>query len=302
MDLFPESILNYLPTESREKVLLLDEQRNAAMAANKAAGDALFEAYERRDALTVKAQYAFEGSVSGLGRKLSDEDRETIYAPVRKVEREIEEKLKPRAERAAKAFEDFAFLDEVSGWLRDVKAVGVRLAHSPPPPVIKGDFHRVVENQRRRLDELDNDWHAASNAPRPLEDARAAVIAEIDRLAAKGAPHADLRIREGSPVKLVHAFGVQGEHDRHAALAHAVIWMSADTLKERALALLGDTEPVGAMADADRDRAFDKIAAERLDAERTEEAAIAAAAAVGIIIVRRRDADPRAILEVAEGR
>lgn len=80
MELFPENLLSYLPAESREKVLLLDEARNAAMAANKAAGDALFEAYERRDALTVKAQYAVEGSVSGLGRKLSDEDREAIYA------------------------------------------------------------------------------------------------------------------------------------------------------------------------------------------------------------------------------
>lgn len=301
MELFPENLLNYLPAESHEKVLFLDEQRNAAMAANKAAGDALFEAYERRDALAVKAQYAVEGSVSGLGRKLADEDREAIFAPVRKVEREIEEKLKPRAERAAKAFEDFAFLDEVSAWLRDVKAVGIRLFHAPLP-VVKGDFHRVVENQRRRLDDLENDWHTASNAPRPLEDARAAIVAEIDRLAAKGAPVADMRIREGSPVKFAYAFGITGEHNLHATLAHAVIWMAADTLKERALALLGDADPVGAMADADRDAVFDRITAERFDAERTEEAAIAAAAVVGIVIVRRRDADPRAILEVAEGR
>lgn len=301
MELFPENLLNYLPAESREKVLTLDEQRNAAMAANKAAGDALFEAYERRDALAVKAQFAVEGSVSGLGRKLADEDREAIFAPVRKVEREIEEKLKPRAERAGKVFEDFAFLDEVSAWLRDAKAVGIRLSHAPLP-VIKGDFHRVVENQRRRLDDLENDWHTASNAPRPLEDARAAVVAEIDRLAAKGAPVADIRIREASPVKVAEAFGITGQGNIHATLAHAVVWLNREALKAEAVALLGDADPAGAMADADRDRAFDKIAAERLDAERAEEAAIAAAAAIGIVIVRRRDADPRAFLEVMEGR
>lgn len=301
MDLFPEHLLNYLPTESRQKILLLDEAREAAMIANKAAGDALFEAYERRDGLAVKVQHAIENSVSAHSRKMTDEDREALFRPVRSVEREIEEKLQPRAKRAAKAFEAFAFLDEVSAWLRDAKAVGIRLSHSPLPD-IKGDYHRVVESQRRRLDELDNDWHTASNAPRPLEDAKAAVIAEIDQLAAKGCPTADVRIREGSPVRLAHAFGITGEHNTHGALAHAVIWLNREALKAEAIALLGDKEPAGAMADTDRDRAFDMIAAERLDAERTEEGAIAAAAAVGIVIVRRRDADPRAILEVAEGR
>ena len=56
----------------------------------------------------------------------------------------------------------------------------------------------------------------------------------------------------------------------------------------------------GAMTDDEREREFRRISIRRLEIERIEEALVCAAEAEGRIIARRRDADPRALLEVAE--
>jgi hypothetical protein len=53
-----------------------------------------------------------------------------------------------------------------------------------------------------------------------------------------------------------------------------------------------------ALSDDDRDRRLSDIAVARLEAERREEAIIEAAAADGMTVPRRADADPRALLGV----
>jgi hypothetical protein len=55
-----------------------------------------------------------------------------------------------------------------------------------------------------------------------------------------------------------------------------------------------------AMSDDQRDQAFSRLLDQKLDLEFSEEGLIVAAAAEGTAIVRRRDADPRAVLEIVE--
>lgn len=65
-------------------------------------------------------------------------------------------------------------------------------------------------------------------------------------------------------------------------------------------AMIDQADVVGALTDEEQEQRFRELRARRLELERIEEANIVAAEAEGMFIARRADADPRAILEVAE--
>jgi hypothetical protein len=64
--------------------------------------------------------------------------------------------------------------------------------------------------------------------------------------------------------------------------------------------MLGLATDVHALLDLDDHPAFDALVAHRLFLERQEEALICAAIASGLVVARRPNADPRAVLEIME--
>jgi hypothetical protein len=70
-------------------------------------------------------------------------------------------------------------------------------------------------------------------------------------------------------------------------------------IEDRIGALIDAVPQDGALSDAARDERFEALAAKRLELERREEALISQAEAAGTIIPRRRNADARAVAEIA---
>lgn len=299
-ELFTNDILAILPKSSQDKIIHLSEMRADAHAVVKGAEAALDDAERRRDraALTYRTQVErLTYSPSGQSRALTSEEIASIRAPLDRVEAEID-RLKARRDRATENWQAFDFLADVRNWLGDAKMAGRRLKAAQPMKLPTGDFHIAVENARRRLDEFEAE--RVELAPLPLADLRAAVEAEIGALAGRGALFVDPRSRSGSPLKLEAAFGLSGQGDRVSALAASLVFLLREQIITAALALLPEKELPGALTDTDRNRELARLTAERLEIERAEEAAIVAAAAAGIVIPRRREASPLAILEISE--
>lgn len=296
MEIFTEKMLAALPTESRKKAIRLDEDRQAAWAAVRLATEALDDARNRLDLTKLAIQRRMYAE-DGARRRLTEAEIAEIEAPARRIDAEIEERLAPRLRRAESAWRDHDYLGAVGTWLTEAVASGARLRHVPLP-AFKGDAHRVVEEARRKLDEIDAAFRQVAEAARPVSELRAAMLAELDRLADDGKPACDPRIRAGSPVKLGFALGLEGQGNRAATLSHTLVWLLRDELAAKLDRLLPGDELPGAMTDEARDAAIDRLSAERLEVERSEEAAIAAAATAGMVIARRVDADPRAVLEL----
>lgn len=300
MDIFTTRMLDGLPRESRKKAVELDAARQDAWAALRGADAALDEARERHGKARISADYGRYREDGSL-RRMTEEEVEALYLPFRRLEVEIEERHAPRHRRAQDAYRGHDGLANVAHWLQEALSSGTRLRHMPLPKH-SADPHRVVEDARRRLDEIEGEFRQIEGAPRLLDDARAAVLAEIAAIADRGKLSPDLRIRAGSPIRLTEALKFHPGPSGHFVgdPSAMLIGLLRPQVEQAALSLLPETDLPGALSDEARERAFTRLAVDRLETERREEAALVAAASKGHIIARRADADPRAVLELAE--
>lgn len=309
--IFSEDHLNFLPPKARAKAIMLDEARSSAMTASRKASDGLEEAWFSRDKLErdirASGQLIRTGTINLARHPLeklrelisgaTDEDRVTPI--LAKAELEIKERLEPRRNRAVEAFEAFAVVDDVARWLDDARRAGVRLADALEVKLPKKDFRQEVERIRAEITELEARFETADFAPLPLASVREAIIREIDMIAERGRPTLSYTTRRASPINLERALGFVNS-PAGPRTAETLVWAMQDIITERALSLVGNVEPENALTDEQREALLEKLAAERLEAERFEEALIMAAFAEGTVITRRREADPRAVLEVIE--
>ena len=299
---FKSEIIQALPETAREKLHGLIEGREDAYAVLRAAESALEEAHRARDRAEIAYRSRVERttySASGQAVRLPEYEIAKLRAPVIRAEEDVE-RLKVRRNRAAEVWQTFDFLADLREWIGEARMAGRRFKAASPVKPVSSDFHKSVEHARRRLDEISIEAERVELAPLPIAELRAAVEAEVDALAGKGALFVDPRIRSGSPLKLEGALGVSGQGDRVSSLASSLVFLLRDQIKTSALALLPAKELPGSLSDAARKAELARLSAERLEFERAEEAAIVAASAAGITIARRRDASPLAVLEIAE--
>src|SRR5690606_811454 len=97
------------------------------------------------------------------------------------------------------------------------------------------------------------------------------------------------------------ALGDGGTHFALSGDAGAAFyaWLHRDEIAARITGMIDAAVPKsGVLTDDQRDAEFSRISAKRLELERAEEALIVAMEAEGRTIQRRRDADPRAVLEI----
>ncbi|WEX77980.1 hypothetical protein PYH37_002824 [Sinorhizobium numidicum] len=311
MPVFSDVHINFLPKKARAKAIALDEARDAAAAAVKAANNDLEAGWARRDAIERDARNAGQRIRTGtvnlanyptdkLRALISGATDEDLVTPLlAKAELDIAERLKPRLDRASEAFQAFAVVDATVQWLNEAMRAKARLEDAPAAKLKTSDFLKDVERVREEIAEIEERLAAVEYAPLPLADVRKSIVREIDAIAERGRPSISFTAREVSPIRLDRALGFVNSK-AGPRIAETLVWAMRDVITEQALALAGTIEPENAMSDDERDAALGKLAADRLAAERLEETTITAAAAIGQVIPRRADADPRAVLEVVE--
>lgn len=308
---FSERILATLPPKGRAKAILLDEERAAALAVQKAAGKELEAGWYDRDEIEKKLALARQHDRTGtvslahhplekLRKMLSPSEGETEVHPLLvKAELEIRERLQPRYDRALAAFQSFAVVDDIAQWLAGAAEAGVRFVDTPEVKLPAKAVPEEVERVRSKIAAIEAAINETTFAPLPLADVKEAIVREISEIAAKGQPRVRYNDRRSSPLKLGEALGISNS-PAGPSTAATLVWAMQEIITERALSLVGDIEPERALTNAQRDALLEQLAAERLEAERIEEAAIMAAHAAGIAIARRREADPRAVLGIKD--
>jgi len=323
---FPDHLLNLLPDPSREKVERLLSERDAAVAAYRAASDRTMEARQELANLETLVRHQLEqpGGISydvhpaakvveeifGRAQREREAAEERLQTPVQAARRRLQVATDAQ-ERAAERQSSFAYLEDCHSWLRTVvSSGGARFQHYAPKPQKVRDHAAEVAKLRAELGGLAGQWETVETAPVPAAILRSRALAEIDQVAASGALSIDPRNRNANPLGLARAISigqvaVPGDAQPHLMLtgnAGVPIFVNLlrDKLVEEVERIIRELPQAGALTDDEREAAFAKIAAERLELERQEEALVVSAAAEGRIIDRRRDADPRAILEIAE--
>ncbi|CUX08637.1 hypothetical protein [Agrobacterium deltaense] len=306
MAIFTEAMLNFLPEKARSKAIRLDEDFDAAGAAVKAAQSDLEDAWLRRDLAERNAQTSGKHTRTGTVRhplerlrKLLAEGDAEIDPAFAKIEIEIAERLQPRLDRANAVFQAQGVVQSCGYWIADAMRAGVKLRDAAPVKLTAKDHRREVEEARNELSDLTDQLYRVESAPQPLSVIREAIAREIDEIADRGRPRLSFTAREVSPLRLDRALGIVNS-ERGPRIAETIIWLLRDEAVAKAVTLIGSVEPEGAMSDTERDAALERLAAEILAAGRREEAAIEAAAEVGMVIFRRSDADPRAVLGIEE--
>lgn len=328
---FSDNILAILPDPSRAKLEKLLIEWQAARAAYIAAADA--EMYARQELGRLegmaRAQLDMPAGVeidvhpaaavvearrllTKSGQAERDEREARILAPVEAARRRLQLALDAR-DRAAERQNAFAFLEGVSAWLNRAGAFGIgRLKHHAPAAPKTRDPVAEIQKRRAELAGLDEAWQAAEGAPAPVSELKARFLAELDQTVARGAPKVNHAARAGSPVNLSAALRMRqepislpGADTPHFALdgdagAAFWTWLHRDLIAERVISLIDAAPAKGALTDEDRDAEFTRISTRRLEIERAEESLIVAAEKDGRTIQRRRDADPRALLEIVE--
>ena len=314
--LFTDELLNVLPRESRQKVLALDAAREGAHAAVTSAETRWHEAHSAY----IRAKADAEQRVRDYDAKsLGSAEQKVIFAAA------TQEKLQPLKSaldaaadartKAEAAFAGWNFLSaavrhlDCSGAFTRFHATGAVLKHAKAAvPAGTTNLAKAIADARAKLEALDSEWREVEHAPAKVEDLKRGLVEEVDRIAAEGAPAIRAMTRGGAdPSRLSHVLAMRlqtvGSKGDVVTLLHGspapfFVWLMKDAIIERISELIAKVPQDGALSDDERDAAFEKIAAKRLQIERAEEAAICAAEAAGQIIQRRADADARAVLEI----
>jgi len=319
-----QRLLEILPSPSRLKLQRIDEDRRAATVAAFDAG----EEFRR----IVPEYVAFETStlarLSGYGdaSKEFGPSRQSMMLDWAAYERALRAdatawnsphfewrraklpqvvRAQEAAARREEELQNFGFLGAVESWLKRVGYLGDTLKPAKPVAVPEGVGIDVIAACRRKLLELDAAWAAAEGAPLPIADMKANLASALDQIADRGEPVLDPRRRETDPFGLGALFQQLTFRNPTGGIISAggsgdafLLWIFRSEVEERLLSMIPKNDAPGALNDVQREARFAEIASARLEAERIEEAVICRAAADGFSVPRRRDADPRAVLEV----
>jgi hypothetical protein len=162
----------------------------------------------------------------------------------------------------------------------------------------------AVERLRAERASLLADLRECRAAPITSAEAKAIVIAQIDALAAQGAPSTLGVIEAGLQLqwpRVVTDSRISPAAGGLPGTLHLMCWLARDSLVERLCAeiaeLSDDSRALSAAARAHREN---ELLTQILSAERAEAAAIWAAADSGTTIEFRSDCDLRGVLELAD--
>src|SRR5262245_4753229 len=180
----------------------------------------------------------------------------------------------------------------------------IPLHDGPPPKLRRGeDAAAALERVRRRLRELDADRHRIVSSPWHASQAKERARAEVEQWAQRGEPHVSPMIESPTrPIgwqrpltdQLVGGRVVTLQGDPSPML---MFWLHKDEIIKRLEAeidAIADDEH--ALKLEQRTAMVAEVDRDKLAVERDEEFWFCAAVAGGAMLLRRPDADPRAVL------
>jgi hypothetical protein len=190
------------------------------------------------------------------------------------------------------------------------------LAPKEGPALRKGETAQsAIENRRRRLRELAADLEAVKRAPWPSSLTKQKARAQLAELSVRGRPDVFGLVERGQPIEWpmlvetpVSAVLPSGEvvsirlppNLRELIDAAAFIaWAMGSTLVSKVEREIDEqSDDAHALTAEKRKEGIAEIAADTLAVEREEEALIEMAEADGLKVLRRHNADPRAVLGI----
>ncbi|MCY0094604.1 hypothetical protein [Hoeflea ulvae] len=297
---FHEDIIQKLPRQSAEKVRALIEAKDLAYGGLRLAMSAVEDCRRRLEQAEANAQL----HIQQLPRTRPHGAEERALEPVKRLRAELD-RVTATHDRARSAWEKFHYLEALREWTVTHFSSGGQLAHDPLPPakLAKAETPRqALARIRADIEHIETAWDDAQSAPMPIDELKTEMAATVDAIAARGAPSIDPRIRNGDPAKIHQELRLDIVNGNKIGTGGSdfFVWLMRDELIKKLNAQVDTMKVDGALSDSDREKLFSELADRRLELERTEESLIVAAAKEGMVIDRRLDADPRAILEVVE--
>jgi hypothetical protein len=233
-----------------------------------------------------------------------------------KIEHDVDEAnaeiegLRPRTEfLSAVIMTTSALLRRLESYAKAYLQSGAQSRLADPiaqPELAKNETWIVaIEKRRRRIRELHADADRYRAAPQLSSVALQREIERIDALAALGAPDASNAIERGSDVEwpmLNYKKFVAGGWIEFSALDLSLIThLLRDKMVAAAKAAIeAAADDDAALSDADRAKLIGEAERDALAVEREECALVRAAKSVGQPVLFRPDADPRAVLGLAD--
>lgn len=277
-------MLALLPDEARARLERHRADMEAARVAYAAAADAAQDVGAELARLTAGASDPHHAP-SGFQKRLIAEAQRRHDA------------AREAAERARSRVAGYAFVTRIEQWLTGSDHGGRFIFLNTPAPRAK-DLRAEVIRIRAEIEAIEGKFQAAEDAPATVAEIRAKAVAEIDALAQRGALSISPSTRSDKPLAFARRFAGRsaGDIPTGDGGASLIAWLLRDAILNRVDAELSNIPQAGALSFDQREAEIARLSVLRLDLERAEEAAIAAAEMSGQSIPRRPDADPRAIL------
>lgn len=298
-----------MPPKARAKLEALREERDELRAITLAASDAVKEAIAAKNDAERRLKFLRENNPNAAGGQVP-EDHPAVVEAQAKLDRATRE-LAKRREKLDAVSERYGrvggLVEDIERWLKALPADLTITEHRETIKFKKGERAADVEKIRAERDALLQQLSAVRTAPRPSDQVKAAVRAQVEALAKIGKPDVTGALNHGEEVhwptapldlRLIgtEAPGVVGGSAPNALAVLA--WLHKNALLAAIEAEIdANANDEAALTDEQRAAREKQLLAQILENERREEAAIVAA---GGAILRRREADPRAVLGLAD--
>lgn len=192
-------------------------------------------------------------------------------------------------------------LDELRTLLSDRRRHGAPAFEAHPiAPIFSQTPMIDIDEVRSQITAIDAETSRVDQAPIPAADIKRRIADLVDEFAGGGKPTIRPRARDGVPANLPSLFSNHSFHEKITPEAGTgfFVWLLRDLIVDRMNELVDATPTPDALSDDDRARLLVTLAARRFEAERKEEALILGAEGQGVVIARRRDANPFVVFEL----
>lgn len=199
-------------------------------------------------------------------------------------------------------------LTAIDGYASDLQRnrAPIKSFSGAPVSVRKGEtVVDAIERCRRRGRELQSDLLAARAAPRPSAEAKKIARTQIEGLAETGRPDVLNVVEYGEQIKWPedpgHFIANQGPPPAQVNTVALLAWLNRDALIAAVSREIDEVaDDANALTDEERGKRTKTVGADLLAVQREEEDFIGLAAKQGLPVARRSDADPRAVLGLAD--
>lgn len=304
--------IDRLPEHARDKLRSIRREASDAHATLRPIQDELTELRENRSRSEVWIGSYINGRHDGRAHREDDPAIIREREKIAKLTAEIERLQVAYDERAAKWRQLAAVRETLENY---IKRLSDPVEAAPPVAATlgKGETHQqAVARVRKHCEKLREDAQAVADAPIHSSVAKQMARTKIEALAERGRPNTLISIEAGRPFEFPTviagggAVAVEGKmvslpFHRVTDTESMFCWLHRDQLSAAIEAEIDEnSDDASALSDETRAKKSAQCKAQILECERIEEALIETAADQGVVIARRPDADPRAVLGLAD--